>query len=61
MRMQESHSEWETKQSSEVDGQRELGRRGTGEENMDSKQVWGGEIERGLGMRMEIGGEHLWD
>ena len=28
---------------------------------MDSKQVWRGEVERGLGMRMEIGGEHLWD
>ena len=43
----------------EVGGERELGRKGVEGENRDGDQVWAGG-RRGLRVRMEIGGRHLW-
>ena len=44
--MLESHPEGEIKQSPEVDGERELGRKWGEEENGDGDQVWGRGQER---------------
>jgi len=58
VRIHNSHSEEETEQSSEVDGERELGGRRREEENGDVDQIG----VRGLGVRTEIGcWGHLWD
>ena len=51
--MHESYSEGKTKQSLEIDGERELDRRGAEEGNWDGNQV-------GLGVKMEIGWGWKW-
>lgn len=57
--MPRSDSERQKKQSPEMDGERELRRRGREEGNEDSNQVWGKVGERGLGVRVENGGSSL--
>jgi hypothetical protein len=49
--MLESHSEGEIKQTSEVDGERELGEKGAGEKNRSGR----GRV-KGVGKRREING-----
>jgi hypothetical protein len=46
VRMHESHLVAETKQSSEVDGERGVARRGGKEGSRDGDQVWGTQKER---------------
>ena len=58
--MCESHSEGETKQSTEVGEEREVDGRGGEEGYGDGDQVWKEGNWRGLGVRMEISGGHLF-
>ena len=44
-----------------MDGKRELGRNGREERNGGGHQVQGEKVGRGLGVKMEICGGHLWD
>ena len=57
--MHESHSEGETKQSSEVDGKRELDERWGQEVYGDRDQMWG--EEAGGSEDGNQWGGHLWD
>ena len=57
--MYKSHSEWETKQSSEVDGKRELDERWGQEVYGDGDQMWG--EEAGGSEDGNQWGGHLWD